>query len=458
MLGLGWLAYKRTEKLADYILGGRRLGPWTTALSAGASDMSGWLLLGLPGLAFVKGWSSLFMAGGLLVGTAVNWYLISHRLRVFSLHFGDALTLPAFFEKRFGATSHGLRWVAALWILIFFTIYTSAGLVAGGKLFESVFAVPFERAVVLGGIAIVIYTFIGGFLAVSWTDLVQGLLMAGALIMLPAVVWFDEGLASTTSPDLFTESLGTIAVLNLVAWGLGYFGQPHILSRFKAIQDQRSLPFARRIALSWTGVSLLGAMAVGMAGSFYFNGSLDDPEKVFMELSTALLNPWVAGVLMAAVLAAIMSTADSQLLVCSSVLSEDFLRPLAPNLAERYLLMAGRLTVIIVALVAGYFALNPDSRVLDLVAYAWSGFGAAFGPAVILSLYHPRYSKAACLTSLILGGATVLIWKQLDGGLFDLYEIVPGFLLALFGGWAATIMFPADNETEQAFRAARRHL
>lgn len=451
MLALGFLAYKKTSALSDYILGGRKLGPLATALSAGASDMSGWLLLGLPGLAFSQGWSSILMALGLLAGTAANWLYVSRRLRILSLKFGDALTLPAYFEQRCDDRSHAIRWISALWILVFFTFYTSAGLVAGAKLFNTVFGLPYEWSVVLGGATVVAYTLLGGFLAVSWTDVVQGFLMSLALLCIPIIAIYSASSDSTLDPNLFNESLTSLGVTNLVAWGLGYFGQPHILARFKAIDHPDQLPKATGIALSWTAISLLGAIAVGVSGAYYFKGQLDDVETVFMQLSQHVLNPWFAGVLLAAVLAAVMSTADSQLLVCSSVLSEDFLKTLMKPLSESSLLAAGRLTVFVVAIIAGALAMDPNSQVLGLVSYAWSGFGATFGPAMLQSLYRKGFSKSSCIGSLVTGAVTVVVWKNLNGGIFDVYELVPGFILAFAAGLICEKLWPASDSLQKRF-------
>jgi len=442
MMGIGLWAYRRTTNISDYILGGRSLGPWPSALSAGASDMSGWLLLGLPGAVYASGLSASWIAIGLLAGTYLNWLMVAPRLRTYSQAADDSLTLPEYFSNRF-EDKVLIRVVSALFILLFFLFYTSSGLVAGGKLFENVFGLDYTVAVSLGTLAIVSYTLFGGFLAVSWTDLVQGLLMAAALVIVPLVAFSSVGdspaaVLVAENPemmDIFTKldgsALGAMAIVSSLAWGLGYFGQPHILARFKAIKTREAVKSARRIAVTWTFIGMGGALLVGIAGLGYFEQSLADGETVFISLVQALFHPLVAGVLLAAILAAIMSTADSQLLVSSSALTEDLYKSVFNKDADaKSLVTIGRIAVIAIALTAWYFALNPESTVLSLVSYAWAGFGAAFGPAVILSLYWKRMNRIGCLAGIIVGGVTVVVWKQMSGGIFDLYEIVPGFLFA----------------------------
>jgi sodium/proline symporter len=428
--------------------------------------MSGWLLLGLPGLAFASGVEALWLVGGLLAGTWLNWLLVARRLRAYTYSASDSLTIPEYFANRFGDRRHLLQAVSAFFILLFFLFYTSSGLVAGGKLFETVFDLDYRVAVVVGTLFIVSYTLFGGFLAVSWTDLVQGLLMAAALLIVP--VWTiaaDGGVAAMLAsvreqnPELLTlwqdntgKPLTLIAIVSLMAWGLGYFGQPHILARFAGIRGQADVPAARRIAVSWTGLSMAGAVLVGLAGVAYVRSSLgaplDDPETIFIVLVDALFHPVIAGILLAAILAAIMSTADSQLLVSSSALAEDFYRQLLRRDAgQREVVAIGRLAVVVLATIALLLALDPGSSVLELVGYAWAGFGAAFGPVLVLSLYWPRMNWAGAVAGVLTGGLTVVVWKQISGGLFDLYEIVPGVVLATAAIVVASLTTapPADS-------------
>ncbi|MGB5280567.1 MAG: sodium/proline symporter PutP, partial [Arenicellales bacterium] len=418
MMFIGYLAWRRTKNLSDYILGGRRLGSWVTAMSASASDMSGWLLLGLPGYAYAAGLEAGWIALGLLVGTYVNWRLVAARLRHYSVIAGDSQTLPEFFENRFHDETRLLRTVSAIFILLFFLFYTSSGLVAGGKLFNAVFDLPYHWAVTAGALVIVIYTFFGGFLAVSWTDLFQGLLMALALLIVPLIAISGLGgwgatlsSVSETNPALLNaltnvknEPLGLLAIISLMAWGLGYFGQPHILARFKAIRSVTEIPAARRIAVSWVSITLICAVLVGLVGIGYLEQPLQgaDTEKVFILLVDALFHPVVAGLCLAAILAAIMSTADSQLLVSAAALTSDLYKPFLRRAAsEQELIWTGRVAVLVIAMIGLVLAWDPERKILDLVAYAWAGFGAAFGPTLSLSLYWRRMNRYGALAGII---------------------------------------------------------
>ncbi len=455
LLGIGWYAYRRTQNLSDFILGGRRLSSGVAALSASASDMSGWLLLGLPGFAYAVGLNALWMAGGLLLGTWLNWTLMAKRLRVFSEAYGDALTLPEYLANRFQDQKGWLRAISALFILFFFLLYTASGLAAGGKLFESVFDLPYSSAVALGALTILLYTTVGGFLAVSWTDVLQGLLMLLALLAVPlyAVLWIDGDSLHRLRPELLNpliagdgKPLGFLGIVSLLAWGLGYFGQPHILARFQAIEGSESVARARRIALLWVGLGLAGAVLAGLAGVLIIDPPLAQRERVFIVLIQLLFHPLIAGVLLAAILSAIMSTADSQLLIASAIFTEDFYRTfLRRRAGPEELVAAGRLSVVSLAGLAFLMALDPNTSVLDLVGYAWAGFGAAFGPVLLFSLYWPRMTYRGALAGILSGGLTVVLWKQLAGGIFDLYEIIPGFLIAML---AILVVSEFDRESE----------
>lgn len=442
---IGYWSFKQTKTISDYILGGRKLSALPSALSAGASDMSGWLLLGLPGAAFVAGLSASWIAIGLLIGTSLNWLLVAKRMRIFSAAADDSLTIPDYLENRFADHSHVLRVLSAFVILFFFLIYTSSGLVASGKLFATVFGIDYQLAVIIGTLAVVSYTSFGGFLAVSWTDVLQGLLMLLALVLVPIVVFSSLGGVNetvrqieATNPNLlqfFRDSdgstLGAIAIISSLAWGLGYFGQPHILSRFMAIKSSEEVPKASFIAISWTTLTLLGAVFVGVVAIVYLQTPPTDSESVFMLMIDSAFHPLIAGVLLAAILAAIMSTADSQLLVCSSTIAEDFYRALFnEDVDQKTLVRIGRIAVGIIALIAAVIALNPDSKVLTMVSYAWAGFGAAFGPAIIFSLYWPAMTRNGALAGIIVGAVTVVVWRQLSGGIYNTYELVPAFIFS----------------------------
>ena len=449
MVAIGFIAWRSTKTFDDYILGGRSLGSVVTALSAGASDMSGWLLLGLPGALYVGGASEGWIAIGLILGAWANWKYVAGPLRVYTERTKNALTLPDYFTHRFEDREKLLRIFSALVILVFFAVYCASGIVAGARLFESVFGLPYAEAVWWGAAATILYTLVGGFLAVSWTDTVQATLMIFALLLVPIVVILASG-GLATSLDLVAQvdaalldpfkggALGLVGIVSLLAWGLGYVGQPHILARFMAAESLRTIPNARRIGMAWMVLCLFGAMAVGFFANAYFAANpaqagavRENPERVFIELVTLLFNPWIAGVLLSAILAAIMSTLSCQLLVCSSALTEDLYRGFVrPDAGQRERVWFGRAMVLAVALLAIWIARDPESRVLGLVAYAWAGFGAAFGPVLLLSLYWKRMNRNGALAGMVAGAATVILWKEfvVGGGYSALYEIVPGFV------------------------------
>ena len=467
MIGIGFAAWRRTRSLDDYILGGRSLGSFVTAMSAGASDMSGWLLLGLPGALFLSGVSEGWIAVGLVIGAWCNWKYVAAPLRVYTERTRNALTLPDYFTHRFEDRSRILRILSALVILVFFAIYAASGIVAGARLFEAVFEVPYAQALWVGAAATIIYTLVGGFIAISWTDTVQASLMIFALVLTPIVVVAAAGgpaaslvlieQANPANLDFF-RGASAIGIISLMAWGLGYFGQPHILARFMAAESVESIPAARRISMTWMVLCLAGAMAVGLFGIAWFQANPDkaatvtaNPERVFIELSRLLFNPWIAGVMLSAILAAIMSTLSCQLLVCSSALTEDFYKGfLRKDAGQSELVWVGRLTVLLVSLLAIWLAADPDSRVLGLVSYAWAGFGAAFGPLVLFSLGWKRMTRNGALAGMVVGAATVIIWKQ--GAWFGLYEIVPGVLFASISIIVASLLgAPPTKAMEHTF-------
>ena len=462
MLGIGFYFYYRTKNISDYVLGGRGLNPVVAALSAGASDMSGWLLLGLPGLMFVTGISGSWIAIGLTIGAFLNWQYIARPLRIFTEKLDDSITIPGFLANRF--KSRNLRIVSAVVILIFYTLYASSGLVGGAKLFEATFNLDYQTALITGTLVIVSYTFLGGYNAVSWTDFFQGTMMMLALLIVPIVVITDLGGFSKTihairmiNPEYLDIWKGTtfIGIISLLAWGLGYFGQPHILVRFMSINKPENVKPAKYVGMSWMIISIVGSLMVGFFGIAYVSAhqiDLQDSEKIFITLSELLLNPWIAGFVLAAILAAIMSTIDSQLLVSSSCLTRDiYEKVIKQNASDKELVWIGRATVIAIALVAYYISTNRDSSVLSLVAYAWAGFGAAFGPLIILSLYNKNISAAGAVSGMITGAATVLIWKQLNGGIFDLYELLPGFVFALIAIMVFSRLYPVRKEVKDKF-------
>ncbi len=454
MMAIGIYYWRKEQSVSDYILGGRQLGPWVTSMSAEASDMSGWMLMGLPGYAYMAGLEAGWIALGLILGTFVNWKIVAKRLRQYTEIANDSLTLPDFFENRFRDHTQTLRIISAVFILIFFLIYTSSGFVAGGKLFHTVFGIPYVSAMVICAFVIVFYTFLGGFMAVCWTDFIQGVMMFFAILAVPITAAFLIGGPSATIASLATlnaemfnpltsvagEPLSLIAIISLMAWGLGYFGQPHILVRFMAIRSSSEIKEATNIAMTWVILSLAAAVLVGMVGRVFLQQPLEGAavETVFMVMTTEIFSPFFAGLIMSAVLAAVMSTASSQLLVTSSAVSQDLYKALLrKDASEKELVWVNRLTVIGVSVIAIILGIDPNNFVLDMVAYAWAGFGAAFGPALLMSLFWKRMTRNGALAGIIVGGITVLIWKQL--ALFGLYEIVPGFILSCLAIYIVSI-------------------
>ena len=466
MLAIGGYFYFKTKNLEDYILGGRKLGKWVTSISAQASDMSGWLLMGLPGLAYLSGVSNAgWTAIGLAVGTYLNWKVVAKKLRVYTEKCDNAITLSSYFEKRFNDDQKILSIISALFILVFFIFYVASSFVSGGKLLNNVFHIDYEKAVLIGAVIIIVYTFLGGFLAVCWTDLIQGILMFIAIIVLPLImiithqdaISFDldilnsakESIATTGYTSLWsieglagagaTVGAALMSIISALAWGMGYFGQPHILTRFMAISDPEEISRSRIIAMGWVIISLVGAIFIGMLGRSLTDGQLiGDPEHVFMEMVINYTPTFLCGILLSAILAAVMSTADSQLLVTASAISEDLYKGLLRKKAsEKELVWVSRLTIVLVAVIAYFIAMDPENEsVLALVAYAWAGFGATFGPVVIMSLFYKKTTRLAAICGMITGGVTTMVWRQLptifpNVGLFKLYEIVPGFVFAI---------------------------
>jgi len=461
MLAIGVYAWWKTANTSEgFLLAGRDLSPPVTALSAGASDMSGWLLLGLPGALYLAGLSAAWIAIGLTVGALLNWIIVAPRLRSQSEALGNSLTIPEFLANRFPERALALRVVSAIVIVVFFAVYTASGLVGGGKLFETAFVSllpegtglsPYMLGISITALVVLIYTAMGGFLAVSLTDVVQGSIMFVALIAMPLVILFDPGDIAVGSVDVpgylsLTQGLTALGVISAVTWGLGYFGQPHIIVRFMALRRVEDMPLARNISMSWMVVCLLGAVGVGVAGRAYAeaNGiAVEDPETIFIILAELLFHPLITGFLFAALLAAIMSTVSAQLLVTSSSLTEDFYRLfLRKEASEREAVNASRVFVALVALVALVIASDPDSQVLGLVAHAWAGFGAAFGPLMLLALTWPRMTGAGAVAGLVTGAGVVALWialgwdQALPGMDEGLYEIVPGFVAA----WLAIVI------------------
>jgi len=463
MLGIGLYAYKQsTDDVSGYMLGGRNLSPSVAALSAGASDMSGWLLMGLPGAMYLFGLSKVWIAIGLVLGAWANYFLVAPRLRVYTEKANDSITIPDYFANRFDDNKNILRVISAIVIIVFFTLYTSSGVVAGGKLFENSFNMSYEMGLYITTGVVVIYTLFGGFLAVSLTDFVQGCIMFISLLAVPIATYtmldqpfmdtlanarYDLLLSSPKDTEIHALNMmdwfaggSTIAIISAMAWGLGYFGQPHIIVRFMSVRSVKDMPTMRRVGMSWMTLSAIGAVLTGLFGAAYMLENqmpIDDKETIFLVLSELIFHPLIAGFLLAAILAAIMSTISSQLLVCSSSLTEDFYKIyLNRNASQKELVLVGRISVMLVAILAIYLAYDRDSSILDLVSNAWAGFGAAFGPLVLLSLYWKRMNLQGAISGMVVGAATVLFWIYapitINGQTLSalLYEIVPGFVLS----------------------------
>lgn len=576
MLFIGFYFYRQNKSSEDYFLGGRSMGPVVSALSAGASDMSGWLLMGLPGALYISGFIDSYIAIGLTIGASLNWIFVAKRLRIYTSVVADSLTIPDYFETRFSDDKHILRVVCAVVILIFFTFYVSSGLVSGAKLFEEVFGIKYSYALTTGTLIIVAYTFFGGYKAVCWTDMIQGLLMLSALVILPLVMLSHIGglseakkyislsddsskkiieiqgqipsilsnLQSTESQEkiqsliaalkntqdrnisaanldknlkndtqilmLFNQDLNSlitssdlakrlelavetndsetltslllafskipfvakerlqwlsgvslISIISALAWGIGYFGQPHILVRFMSIRSTKDVSKATFIGISWMIICLAASCSIGVLGIAYinkFNLTLADPERIFIMMSQLLFNPWIAGILLSAILAAIMSTASSQLLVSSSTIAEDFYKKIFKQEASSAMVLRlGKIGVLIVALIAFVISTDKDSSVLSIVAYAWAGFGASFGSVMIFSLFWSRMTRIGAIAGMISGAAVVVLWKQFFG-YTGIYEIIPGFLIASLAIVIFSLMSDVRPGTKDAYQKMLKNL
>ena len=468
MLGIGFFFSRKQESLGDYYLGGRKMNKWVVALSAQASDMSGWLLMGLPGAIFLGGFSEAWIGIGLLIGTYLNWKIVARRLRVYSQECGDAITIPDFISNRFGDKTGVARSIAALIILVFFTFYTASGFVSAAKLFSTMFPISYSTALWIGAVVVVSYTFLGGYMAVCWTDFIQGSLMFVAIVLVPAIVICDAGgFASTVNSlneinpylqSLFTnastaKAAGFIGLASCMAWGLGYFGMPHILVRFMSINNPAEVKGSRRIAMTWVAISLGAAVVIGLVFHLFLkqHGLTiadvgNDPEKCFIVMinqlfSTGFAARVFAGVLLSAILAAIMSTADSQLLVSASSFTNDLYKCAKKDATNNELVMVSRIAVAAVAVIAAVMSMDQKSdffaAVMKMVSFAWGGFGASFGPLILLALFWRRVNLAGAVSGMVVGATTCFVWKFVLAAkfaescpVFGLYELAPGFVLS----------------------------
>ena len=479
VIGVGYYFYHRSSTLSDYILGGRTLNPYVTALSAQASDMSSWLLMGLPGAIFLLGIGEAWIGIGLAIGSYLSWLFIAKRLRIYTEKAGDSLTLSQFFSNRFRDDKGYLRDLSAIIILVFFVFYVASGFVGAAHVFS--YIIPefdYNWAVIAGAVVIVVYTFLGGFKAVCWTDFLQGMLMVIAVVVVPIFAvaalggWSDMSAVldnAATVPDHFMNimydngaAIGAIAIISSLAWGLGYFGMPHVIVRYTAIKNPEDLKISRRVATIWIVVSLAAACLVGMIGRAYIEAGEatlleNQAETIFIVMAGGLFASAIAAIIYAAILAAVMSTADSQLLVASAAISNDLIKRFCKDkvISGPKLMWMSRMIIVVIAILAAAIALLNVSSIMSLVSYAWGGFGAAFGPLVILALFWKKSNAKGAFAGMLVGFVTIVLWNtflvgggvlpsilNIDTCVFDtgLYELVPAFVLALVVNIAVSIM------------------
>lgn len=494
MIAIGAKFSKKNKDTSDFYLGGRKLGPFVTAMSAEASDMSSWLLMGLPGVALIAGLAEAsWTAIGLAVGTYINWLIVAKRIRLYSSKI-DAVTLPEFFSKRFGDNLGMLKIIAAAVIIIFFIPYTASGFSACGKLFESIFGIPYMTAMIVSGVVIVLYTALGGFLAASTTDFIQSIVMTIALVVVLgfgisyAGGWdqvcanaeslagylnltvthgagsVSEAIAGTAG----TKPYGALTIASTLAWGLGYFGMPHILLRFMAIEKVEKIKLARRVASIWVVISMAVAIVIGIVGYGVVKSGvvtgLEDSERIIIEIAKVISGEgWIfaiiAGIILSGILASIMSTADSQLLAASSSISEDIFKTAKVKISDKKKMVVARISVIIIAIIAMFIAKDPNSKVFEIVSFAWAGFGATFGPVVLCALFFKRTNKWGALAGMVSGAIMVFVWKFVIsgfGGAFAIYELLPAFIISLVLTIVVSLVTPAPSkEIQEIFEAIK---
>lgn len=475
MIYVGLRNASKNNSSADFFLGGRKVGPWVTALSAEASDSSAWLLMGLPGLCYLGGvQESIWTAVGLIVGTYLSWLFVAKPLRKCSITFGDSITIPEFLSNRFKDKSHILSIVSVIFIVLFFTIYTASGFVACAKLFNSVFGLNYHAGLAIGLVVILCYTITGGYTAVCTTDFLQGSLIFIAFIISTLVVVFSIGGVGDSINVFknFQELAGTelkafdgMGIISALAWGLGYFGMPHIIVRFMGIRSNSEVGKARRIGIIWMIISYIGAILIGTLGTVYlkkFGITLDSvsAETVFSETMKNMYPAFIAGIFLCAILAASMSTADSQLLAASSAVSQDIFKGLIKkNAEEKEVMIISRFTVFLIALIALLLSLNPKSSIFNLVSFAWSGFGGTFGPLILLSLYWKRTTAPGAIAGLICGGITDVVWHYIPASvakIFGLYEILPAFIVCLVVTVVVSLLTKPDAEVLTKFEEYKK--
>ena len=493
MLGIGIITARKNKSSDDYFLGGRNLGGWVTALSAQASDMSGWMLMGLPGCVYAFGANQAWIAIGLLIGTILNWVIVAGRLRRYTIKAGNAMTIPEYLSNRFRDKHNILITISAIVIVIFFVVYSASAFASGGKLFASITKMDYHQALIVGAVVILIYTFLGGFLAVCTTDFVQGMMMLVGVLAVPILVVIVLGTGNIV-PNLVNSGLNVdakdylnifmqdgkpisgISIASQLAWGLGYCGMPHILVRFMAVRDEKELKKSKTVAIIWVALSLFFACFIGVVGRAFLTTPLEggDTEKVFIKMILQLFTenyylPVVGGIFLCGILAAIMSTADSQLVVGAYCVAEDIYKGVfKKDAVDKTVLKISRITVLVIAVLAYLIALDPNSSIMGLVSNAWAGFGAAFGPLVVLSLFWKRTNLQGAVAGVLSGAITVIVWDYLKivstvdeagnairvtiGDYRGLYSLLVGFIISLICIVVVSLLTPApDAEILQEF-------
>lgn len=492
VLGIGIYYSKKNESVDDFYLGGRKLGPFVTAMSAEASDMSGWLLMGLPGVAYMTGIAdAAWTAIGLAIGTYLNWLIVAKRIRRYSIVAGNSITIPEFFSKRYHDDKNILMLISAVIIVIFFIPYTASGFAACGKLFNSLFGINYFWAMIISAVVILLYTTMGGFLAASTTDFLQSIIMTIALVVVlgfgvasaggvenvvdnaKSLVGYLSFTATHNMADNTSNPYGLLTIISTIAWGLGYFGMPHILLRFMAISDEKKLKLSRRVATIWVVISLTIAILIGIIGlGITKYGNIPDltknsgtAETIIVEIANFLSTygifaAVVAGVILAGILASTMSTSDSQLLAASSSISENIVRSVFKvNISAKAQMIVARVSVILISIIAIILASDRDSSVFNIVSFAWAGFGAAFGPVVLFSLFWKRSNMYGALSGMVVGGVMVFVWKYLVrpiGGIWDIYELLPAFVAASIAIVVVSLLTkkPSDEIIEEFERVS----
>ena len=495
VIGIGVYFAKRShQNTENYFLGGRSLGPWVTAMSAEASDMSGWLLMGLPGVAYWCGLADAFWTAlGLAIGTYVNWLLVAKRLRNYSIVSGDAITVPDFLSNRYHEKKKVILSISAIFILVFFTVYAASCFVTCGKLFGTLFGFSYHSMMIAGAVFVLIYTFLGGFLAESASDFMQGVVMFCALIIVLIFGTVKAGgvsailenaqniegffsLTSIATPEVSAEGVqtfgaaqpyGWLTILSTLSWGLGYFGVPQVLLRFMAIRKGSELKRSRRIATIWCVISLVAALYIGIMGRTLFPtdaalASKSAAESIFIVMSRTLFHPVFAGIMMAGILAATISSSDSYLLIASSAVSKNLYEGVfKKNASDKEVMWVSRIMLILITIIGVVIAWDEKSIIFKVVSFAWAGFGATFGPIMLFSLFWKRTTRSGAIAGMLTGGISIFVWKYAIrplGGAWDIYELLPAFILSSLAIVVVSLCSKAPSkEIQDEFQKAKHY-